>query len=609
MNTLTAWLSKPITPLTRVVPLVLVASALLLAVGCSRSDTGNPDRVVHLIQPGFYDLMRSVPDRKHEDPKILDTTRASIVRGEIKNVSCPSVVLFDGVRHRFDCTLVDPSGLHFRFCPFLLDSSDSPEVRTLTIRLVKEESIVATRTIEARMDARDKADWQTVTYPLRGLKPGDYGVEFELSGGARSGDPGRNGVVFIGAPVMFDRTSAPRKPNILFIVLDALRADFLGSGGDSAPISPFMDYLARTHIQWTPLVSFSSFTRLSMNAMFTGRFRHTQESFNKRSLSLKKYNNRAAILPARLYHSGYRTIGVSGNILVDPENEYDYGFDWFDTFPCQYYHPGTFDVNNGCIERAITAAPDLPWFVYLHCIDPHDPYSPPEPYERLHLDVPPALFRDPVEGRNGYRGEIRRVDHMLEELFRRLADLGQLDNTVCVITADHGESFGEHGTLTHGKNLYEEVLRVPMICVNGAQPTGQLKHYNGTSVDVYRLFENLAGLDIMPLTDVCDPIEASAPHDRILHSRLHHFKDVDPWQVALTQGNLKAIRTGGSKAQCFNLDTDPQERSPFESCGLDAELDGLVELYAPTDRDIQSQELMPFDPRESEKLRELGYLQ
>ena len=154
-----------------------------------------------------------------------------------------------------------------------------------------------------------------------------------------------------------------------------------------------------------------------------------------------------------------------------------------------------------------------PYFLYLHYVDPHDPYQPELPWgvtqETLedHAWTQPRRLRglEPTESQlqslvDQYDGEIRELDRELRRLIEGLRAQGQLDNTLVIVTSDHGEEFGEHGGLTHGRTLFEEVVAVPLI-VFGLPTTGQkeaIERRSVSQVDIAATLLEALGLEQAP---------------------------------------------------------------------------------------------------------------
>jgi arylsulfatase A-like enzyme len=142
------------------------------------------------------------------------------------------------------------------------------------------------------------------------------------------------------------------------------------------------------------------------------------------------------------------------------------------------------DINQSALNW-IDQNDDKPFFVFINYFDVHDPYTPPEPYltkygqtqgglvngfvERYHPELTPEQLQSEIDA---YDGSINYVDDQIKYLFTELDSRGELDNTILIITSDHGESLGEHGLLQHSASLYRQEIHVPLIVWGANVPKG-----------------------------------------------------------------------------------------------------------------------------------------
>lgn len=301
-----------------------------------------------------------------------------------------------------------------------------------------------------------------------------------------------------------------KAPNVFVVLLDTLRADHLGAYGYPRKTSPRMDELAREAVLFERAYSTSNWTRPAVASLHTSTLpsRHgvtDQEHGLPTSLSL---------LAECLRGGGYRTGFFSVGANTEPADGYWRGVDhfYFATTPAVLARTTLFaNVVFGLVpplDRAlakrrptggsVTADPtdpenityealrwaqaaekDRPLFAYIHYMGPHRPYSPPSPFDRAfsQLGMVPRLSIPPEEsaGPNAltpedrgqmiaqYDAEILWHDGQVGALLDGLRQAGRLDDAVVVLTADHGEAFGEHGLWAHGTGLFEEIVHIPLI--------------------------------------------------------------------------------------------------------------------------------------------------
>jgi arylsulfatase A-like enzyme len=297
--------------------------------------------------------------------------------------------------------------------------------------------------------------------------------------------------------------AAPASPNILVILVDALRADHLSNYGYERPTSPNIDRIAHQGTLFENAFSTSSWTKPSHASLLTGRYTYEHETEGWGSLD-DRYPTISEVLQAR----GYRTGAFSANVWVFSRR---YGFgrgfvhfeDHYRTINSdvvntlygriiEYYvfhrvlgidhkidRRSAQDINQALL-RWIERDPDRPFFAFINYYDVHDPYMPPQPYRSMfsELEKPGGLINtdwdmdhiympltpEQLQGEiDAYDGAIACVDEHIGQLFSELHRRGMTENTLIVITSDHGDMFGEHGLFEHTNSLYREVIHVPLI--------------------------------------------------------------------------------------------------------------------------------------------------
>jgi arylsulfatase A-like enzyme len=197
------------------------------------------------------------------------------------------------------------------------------------------------------------------------------------------------------------------------------------------------------------------------------------------------------------------------------------------------------------------------FFLYLHYMDVHKPYMPPEKF---------AVFGETDMDR--YDGEIAFVSSELDRLFEHLSSSRLLDRTLVILTADHGEQFMEHGSKGHGKSLYTEEVHVPLII---RPPGGAGGRRVKTAVRLIDIAPTLTDLfDLRPLTSAMGAslrpaIEGSEPPDRPVWAELKPPYDPDQHILSLTEADTRYIvhdfvREEGGLQEVYDLATDPAEQ-------------------------------------------------
>jgi arylsulfatase A-like enzyme/Tfp pilus assembly protein PilF len=258
---------------------------------------------------------------------------------------------------------------------------------------------------------------------------------------------------------------ALRGYNVLLITIDTLRVDRVGAYGNPAGLTPTIDRLAREGVRFASARSHAPLTLPSHASLLTGRIppRH-----GVRDNGTYRLDPSHPTLATTLKAAGYQTAAFVGAFVLDARFGLTRGFDLYDDFYGEATIPGRAEVVERRAERvaapaaAWIAAAQAPWFAWVHVYDPHEPYSPPEPFSTRYPTSP-------------YDGEVAYTDSVLGTLVEDLARAARLDRTLVVVTADHGEGLGDHHERTHGLFAYDSTIRVPLVfwcrdCLEPAVP-------------------------------------------------------------------------------------------------------------------------------------------
>jgi arylsulfatase A-like enzyme/Flp pilus assembly protein TadD len=238
--------------------------------------------------------------------------------------------------------------------------------------------------------------------------------------------------------------------SVLLITVDTLRADALGSYGHAGGATPVMDRLAASGVRFTSARAHNVVTLPSHANILTGRLPTAHGIRDNAGFRLA---DDVPTLATILKERGYRTAAFVSAFPLDSRFGLARGFDVYDDRLGGGEHTLTMQERRGretvAAAKAWRDAQPAPTFLWVHVYDPHFPYAPPEPFA--------ARF-----AREPYQGEVAETDDALGPLLRPLLEDGD-GRTLTVLTADHGESLGEHEEETHGIFAYEATLRVPLI--------------------------------------------------------------------------------------------------------------------------------------------------
>jgi arylsulfatase A-like enzyme len=242
------------------------------------------------------------------------------------------------------------------------------------------------------------------------------------------------------------------KWNLLLLTFDTLRADHLGCYGYGRNTSPNIDRLARKSVMFENAYCQRPKTSPSFATLFTG----TYPSYHGIRGAMRRLSDASRTLAECLRDAGWTTAAVITNGNLYPAFGFDQGFDDY-VFGHKDARTGA-DLSISWLER--NAGNAEPWFLWVHFTDPHTPYDPPAPYDRLF-----AAGAEGVGEQVGlYDGEIRFADDQLGRILDWLEGNEAAKRTIVVFTADHGESLGEHNYyFEHGLHPYEPCAHVPLV--------------------------------------------------------------------------------------------------------------------------------------------------
>jgi arylsulfatase A-like enzyme/Tfp pilus assembly protein PilF len=385
--------------------------------------------------------------------------------------------------------------------------------------------------------------------------------------------------------------------NVLIVTIDTLRADRLGAYGNSRARTPNLDRLASEGTLFEEAVAQVPVTLPSHASLFTGLVPPTH---GVRDNTYFRLDSEARTLAEILKERGYETAAFVSAFVLDSSFGLDQGFDLYDdALPEAGERVGTIAERRGeLVTSAFTSwlerrPSERPFFAWIHYFDPHLPYSPPAPH-------PP-----------GYDGEIAYVDGEVGRVLEAVASRGLDDDTLVVVTSDHGESLGEHGEKSHGFFVYDATLRVPLIVKGASIASGKRIATPVRSIDILPTVleavavpvpEGAQGRSLVPL--LAGQETAAAPAYAECYVSELNFR----WAplVALREEGYKYI--DAPRPELYELKSDPGETKnlvdadPDRARRMRERLAELVESLPPS----FSSRSQP-DPETIARLRSLGY--
>lgn len=270
-------------------------------------------------------------------------------------------------------------------------------------------------------------------------------------------------------------------PNIILISLDTLRSDHLHCYGYERRTSPYIDKLAENSVLFANCYSPTGKTLPSHMSMFTSLYPIHHRLLANGNYVIQRLDESIRTITEVLRNHDYFTGAFTGGAYVDAKYGFSKGFDFY------YNDPSTYNpVSVGHLyqktKQWLAENRDKKFFLFLHTYQIHEPYSSPEPYNRMYLDknakwksanLVKMFGSDSYKILNSderknlvalYDGEITYTDeNLIKPLVDLLKESGLYDKTLIVLTSDHGEEFYDHKGWQHGLSLYNEQLKVPLI--------------------------------------------------------------------------------------------------------------------------------------------------
>jgi choline-sulfatase len=400
------------------------------------------------------------------------------------------------------------------------------------------------------------------------------------------------------------------RPNLLLVTLDTTRADRLGCYGFQLARTPALDRLAAEGVRCADAVSAAPITLPSHSTILTGLYPPAHGVRDNGTFAL---GDDAVTLAERLKRAGYRTQAIVSALVLNRRYNLGQGFDGYDDDLWSEDQPKLFLIRSRPGPKTAARAvrwlegwseerPRRPFFLWMHLFDAHQPYTAPTA-ERL---------RSPTV----YDAEIAVLDRAVGEVLDELRHQGELDDTLVVVTADHGESLGEHGEKTHAIFIYDATVRVPLLLrYPRLLPRGEIYAGPVRSVDVVPTAlaalglpggEETQGRDLLPALRGDEP-----PPD------LPQYSESLLAQTGFGMSPLFGIRHGGYKwiraprPEVYDLRRDPHELAnlyPAEArrgAALDRELAGIL---ADSRRRALTPQRSAMDAETARRLQALGYL-
>lgn len=458
------------------------------------------------------------------------------------------------------------------------------------------------------------------------------------------------------------------KPNVIIITMDTTRRDHLSCYGYKEKTTPNLDQLAKASVVFENALSTSSWTLPAHASLFTGLYPSKHGAHAKEAWGPKVFDEENITLAEVLSQYGYKTAGFIGGYFCSSFFGMSQGFDYyhenlinlvieFNNFFVTRIYRSLFPIEDIFEKHGLAGkriAPQInrsafkwlkknckaPFFLFLNYFDPHGPY---QPLDDSNLRIPSEL---PIKNGNyvgwekrlinkvlrkrhtltarekkylldRYDSEIKQMDRGIGELLKFLKELGVYDDSLIIITSDHGESFGEHGLMSHTPVVYEELVKVPLIVKypQDHDKTGLIS----TPISLVDIMPEVLTVVGIPITQGIQGVPFLQRHQNVIVERYkgkswtwaaHPFGERS--LRAIYEGDYKYIWASNNKHELYNLREDPQElnnlfeQMPEIAFEMEKKLDQWVQT---TDRGYPKDKSFKISKEAEEALRALGYLQ
>jgi uncharacterized protein (TIRG00374 family) len=442
------------------------------------------------------------------------------------------------------------------------------------------------------------------------------------------------------------------RPNVILVMTDTLRADHLSCYDPAGARAPHICSLAENGGSRLQAFSHASWTKPATASLLTSLLPPSHRAESK----VATLSPDLELVAEAFQRHGYATGGIVSNINLAPSFGFDQGYDeysylapdylagaeesssklilyqivrsvWFKLSPGLRF--GDFYQDSAVVNRSafdfLERHRDTRFFLFLHYMDPHDPYFE-HPYDGKGVARVSTPHPDPsqaAELERLYRGEIEYLDGNFGQLLAKLRELGILDDTLIAFTADHGEEFDEHGGFWHGLTLYEEQIHVPLLF---KWPRGE--HWSPRaaeggvvrSIDVAPTLLARAGAEIPVAMQGVDLLSDPATRPASAHE---HYAQEDHegnvlWSLRTRDAKLIVANPGNPRGlperSLFRVDEDPGEQHNLAGGELSA-LEQRLEKSAMAQRTLAEGQAVAgggevkMTLEECEQLRMLGYVE
>lgn len=420
-------------------------------------------------------------------------------------------------------------------------------------------------------------------------------------------------------------------PNVLIILVDCLRADHLSSYGYNRRTTPNIDDFSKDAVVFAQAISQSTFTKTSVASLFTslypyqnGVYRGAGESVDilTGTVTSDVLGEEETTLAEVLLQNGFLTVAWVPVGHLAPYMGFAQGFIDYD----QRQGKGKIkSINMKFTEWAERIGKGHKFFAYIHYIDLHSPYRPKPPYNTLYLsddgkdEEKSKKERRAYEQKALYDGQMTYIDSEIGLLLDKLKKAGLYDNTLIILTGDHGDAFGEHGFFTHSRAPYEEIIRVPLIIkfpnslYSGRVIESQVRLIDvmPTILDFLKIKTDtkLSGFSLLNYLDNSNNTNARVDFPKYAITEIFNkIHGIDALSIRTEE--FKYIHFKNEEDEFYDLKADPQEKNNIIKLQPKvAEEFHQMLLPILAEKDQKRVKKVTLDKETVKELKALGYIQ
>jgi len=369
------------------------------------------------------------------------------------------------------------------------------------------------------------------------------------------------------------------KRNIVLIVADALPAKMMSCYGEKCLTTPNLDDIASKGVRFTYAYSQTSWTVSSVASIFTGLEQENHRLLSDNELLNDKLSTLAELFKAK----GYKTVSLFQNEIIGAHTGLNKGFD---TYQCYNWNPHGMRTTFKAAEQILTTDHGQPVFLYLHLLPPHEPFSPPAKFRnrfdpdykgdvdggiqsmiRLRKEKKDPTHKDVIHLVSLAKEHLNWIDWEIGKFMKSLQEKGKAEESLFIITSDHGQAFMEHGRMGHNTQVFEEMVRIPMIfyAPGGPLKAGEVIDEPVILTDLLPTFAEMFGLnsqdcsmDGVSLVPLLDSSHFIRSKPLLFSSR--YSQNNQGIHTAIRAGDHKLIMFHGQrKPVLFDIKSDPHE--------------------------------------------------